>query len=164
MSRRWHHDINATLELLNERFPRTFFMLQQRRRPLKVGIRMLGQALHVYTHNLFYRRAQKQGVPRIDLNGEVAGTVSEADALSAALMTSLAARKPVQAVFKLTPAPTPTPPQPPPEPPQPPKRLSLADLRTAALRRKAVEAGGDQTLDRVDVLPAVTLNQRPRRF
>jgi sRNA-binding protein len=84
-------DIIATIELLCERFPRTFFQYERRRVPLKVGISddvaavlgdaidrgLLGAALGFYTHNLFYRKAQKAGVPRIDLDGNPAGSVSK---------------------------------------------------------------------------------------
>jgi ProP effector len=173
MSRRWHQDIDAILELLSERFRNCFFMFQQRRVPLKIGIaddiiaalgdaidrKLLGQALHVYTNNLHYRMAQKQGAPRIDLDGNEVGTVSEADALSAAKEVILrktalrAAHTPAQAVSKLMRAPASALPPPPPEPPQPSKRAGLADLRAAAQRRKAVEVGGDQTLDHVDARP-----------
>ena len=91
-------DIHATIELLCERFPQAFFQFERRRVPLKIGIRedilavlgdaidrpLLGLALRFYTGNLSYRRAQKAGIPRIDLDGNACGTVSEADAASAA--------------------------------------------------------------------------------
>jgi sRNA-binding protein len=144
-------DIDAAIELLCERFPRAFFMFERRRVPLKIGIHddivailgdaldhnLLGPALRFYTSNFGYRRAQKEGVPRIDLNGDPAGTVSEADALSAAndvarRMAALKERKRSQ--------PTPAAPVPetiaPPPPPSPPKRDGLANLREAARRRK----------------------------
>jgi sRNA-binding protein len=73
-------------------------MFERRRRPLKIGIvddivaalgdkvdrQLLGPALRFYTSNLHYRMSQQLGAPRIDLDGNASGTVSEADAISAA--------------------------------------------------------------------------------
>jgi ProP effector len=128
-------DIDAAIELLCERFPRAFFQFERKRLPLKIGIRdditavicdaidrqLLGMALRYYTDNFGYRRAQKEGAPRIDLNGEPAGTVSEADALDAASdvasrKAALKARKRSQATPAApvleTSAPSPAPPPP----------------------------------------------------
>ena len=93
-------DIDAAIELLCERFPQIFFQFERRRVPLKIGIDddiiasfgdaidrvLLGLAMKVYTNNFGYRTAQKEGagVARIDLDGNPAGVVSEADASSAA--------------------------------------------------------------------------------
>lgn len=147
-------DIDAAIELLCERFPHAFIMFERKRVPLKIGIHgdivailgdtldhnLLGPALRFYTANLYYRRAQKEGVARIDLNGEPAGTVSEADALSAARdvagrMAALQARK--RSTPPVTAAPASAPETvPPAPPPSPPKRDGLASLREAARRRK----------------------------
>jgi sRNA-binding protein len=59
-------------------------MFERPRRPLSVGIlddilarlgdrierQQLGPALRFYTGNVFYRRAQRAGTPRIDLDGQ----------------------------------------------------------------------------------------------
>jgi len=125
--------INTVLELLAEQFPKTFWIHEARRLPLKIGIREdlvavldgavsnkeLKKALRVYTANKVYRSRLIAGATRIDLAGEVAGVVAPEHAVS--------------------------------EPPKPlpiskaaaairakgPKRLSLADLRTAARQRAA---------------------------
>jgi sRNA-binding protein len=97
-------DVDATIELLCERFPRCFFMFERKRLPLKVGIfddiaaqlegaiesRLLSAALTHYCCNLAYRAAQLEGVARIDLDGNPAGAVSDKDALSAARSAILA--------------------------------------------------------------------------
>src|SRR5678810_14001 len=89
--------VNATLALLCQRFPKTFFMYQGRRKPLKIGIRddivavlgneiepkLLHHALRHYTLNFNYLHARTLGAERIDLDGNAAGHVSEEDALSA---------------------------------------------------------------------------------
>jgi sRNA-binding protein len=125
-------------------------MFERPRRPLSVGIlddilarlgdrierQQLGPALRFYTGNVFYRRAQRAGTPRIDLDGNESGTVSEADAASAAAAVSQhkAARRAKQpkTAGPLEPAPTAvvSAPQPPAEPA---KRLAgLSDLREAS--------------------------------
>ena len=72
-----------TLTLLCEKFPATFFMYQDRRKPLKIGIRhdieaILGdtierklilRALKIYIVNIGYLKSQRVGAPRIDLDG-----------------------------------------------------------------------------------------------
>ena len=50
----------------------------------RVEPRQIGAALRFYTSDTEYRRAQRAGAPRIDLDGNQCGTVSEADAASAA--------------------------------------------------------------------------------
>ena len=132
-------DIDATIELLCERFPRAFFRFERMRVPLKLGIRddliaalgdtidpeLIGLALKGY---MAYRRSQLQGAARIDLEGEPAGTVSEADALSAAkdVILRIAALRERQSLAKTqakaSPAPAPETPAPPPPPPPPPPR------------------------------------------
>lgn len=156
MGRKHKANTNAAIELLCERFPHCFFMHEARRVPLKIGIFddlavrldgavepvLIGLALRNYTWNLAYRRSQKQGRPRIDLDGNEAGTVSEADALSAArdVISRTAAlrerKRLARAQAKASPAPKPETSAPP--PPEPPKRDGLSALREAAQRRKAM--------------------------
>jgi sRNA-binding protein len=137
--------LDETLTLLARQFPQCFFVPERERIPLQLGIRgdilkrlgdridrkLLKKTLQRYTDNIHYRMAQQPGVPRIALDGSVCGTVSEADANSAA--KDVARREAAAAIAP---------------PPSPPKRLSLADLREAAQRRKAAGADGDQSLDR----------------
>jgi sRNA-binding protein len=147
--------LDDTIAILCREFPNCFVLFERRRRPLKIGIsadivtalgdqldrKLLGLALRHYTGNLHYRMSQKAGVPRIDLDGNVNGAVSEADAASAARdvagrKAAFTERKRQQPEPEIKPAPSP-PPTPPP-PPEPPRRDSLAALREAAKRRKAV--------------------------
>ena len=153
--------LDATIARLCERFPKTFFMLERKRVPLKVGIYddlvaalggeiarwLIKAALKEYVWNLSYRQSQLQNRPRLDLNGEPCGEVSEADARSAA--SDVAARAAIyrerkrlakaQAKAAAPVKETSAPPSPPPAPPLP-KRLGLADLRAAAQRRKEATA------------------------
>jgi len=78
----------ATLTALALRWPRTFWVLETRRRPLKVGIHLdimaaggfsepeLRAALRAYTVNAAYRRNLVAGAERIGLDGQPAGTVT----------------------------------------------------------------------------------------
>jgi ProP effector len=158
-------DIDATVELLCERFPRSFFQFERRRRPLKLGIRqdleailgdqvdrkLLGAALKQYTNNLGYRQAHKiVGNPRLDLDGNACGEVSEQHALQgrdaiAGIKARIRRRQRAQdkpAADTEAPRTTVKPePETAPPPPvsEPPKRASLADLKAAAQRRKAME-------------------------
>jgi sRNA-binding protein len=84
----------AVIELLAETYPRCFQTYEGRRRPLKVGIhtdiiaalngvatvREIGLALRIYTGNAGYLLACKRGAPRIDLDGNVAGSVTAEEA------------------------------------------------------------------------------------
>ena len=143
---RAYEDAIALIGLLCERFPNAFTMFQKKRRPLKIGIKadiaaalgdaaepqVLGLALRIYTGNVFYRMAQKQGAPRIDLDGNEAGAVSEADALNAAKTIAGLKRQYRQVKSKAAAA------SEPPAPPAPVKKpLGLSELREAAARRKA---------------------------
>ena len=85
---------DAALALLCERWPKCFFMFQGRRLPLKIGIhkdipdgliepKILRLAFRLYVNNPGYLNAMRLGAARVDLNGEVAGTVDENDAKSA---------------------------------------------------------------------------------
>jgi sRNA-binding protein len=89
-----HKDNLAVIELLAETFPACFFVLQQRRRPLKLGIfddvlaaldgvataKEIALALRLYTSNGAYLRACKEGEARIDLNGNAVGCVTTEEA------------------------------------------------------------------------------------
>jgi ProP effector len=113
----------------------------------------LRAAMRFYTGNVGYRRCQTAGADRIDLDGTVAGSVTAEEAANAAksLAALRARRKPGKAIKTkvaagmpakvATPAPevTAKPEREPPrsaEQPAPPRRLGLADLKTAAQRRK----------------------------
>ena len=125
------------LELLCERFPRTFARNPSGRQPLKLGIdrdlvarlggivsrSALKRALGIYTSCLEYRATLIEGAARIDLDGNPAGAVT-ADEAEHALAPRSTKTKP--------------PPSTAPAPPPKPKRLSLEDLRTAARQRKGL--------------------------
>jgi ProP effector len=84
--------------ILAEFWPNCFVLYEQRRRPLKVGIRddlteaaaaaltpaEIALALRHYTSSLPYLRACYTGADRIDLNGQVAGRVTAHEAAQAA--------------------------------------------------------------------------------
>jgi hypothetical protein len=83
-----------TITALADLFPNCFYVFEQRRQPLKLGIRddvlaalngaitlkEAAVALRIYCGNSGYLKACKEGAPRIDLNGEVAGHVSAQEA------------------------------------------------------------------------------------
>jgi len=133
--------IDEVLTLLCARFPKTFFLYEVRRRPLKLGIhhdvvavigksigrKHLRLALSYYAGNHGYLRAQQVGAERIDLDGAVAGTVTEDEAENAKRMLagiSVKRDKPNQ------------------KKPEP-RRDGLAALReAAAARRKQLAARG----------------------
>jgi ProP effector len=139
----------VVIELLAEQFPKCFAVYEQRRRPLKIGIynellaaldgavtkRELHTALGVYTSNPAYLRALVAGAVRIDLNGVPAGTVTQDEAehakqrLIARRLKRLAAPTAAPSTSSISPPPPPS-----------PKRLGLADLKAAALHRKALQA------------------------
>jgi ProP effector len=128
-------DVRPVIAELAAKFPKTFHVFERRRRPLKVGIHldiltrieiepaMLSVVMRVYTSNPFYLRACAAGTPRIDLDGHVVGEVraEQAEGCRLRLTASRTKRRPAAA-----PAPA------------EPRRLSLADLRAAALARKRV--------------------------
>lgn len=128
----------VTLELLAERWPRCFAIFEQRRRPLKLGIDQdiaaaladpftpdeLKSALRFYVGNIGYLLACREGAERVDLDGNVVGAVTAAEAAHAARVIARRQNKTAKPINK----------QP---KPAPPRRLSLADLREAAQRRKA---------------------------
>jgi ProP effector len=131
-----YDEVGAALALLCEAFPKAFSVFEQRRKPLKIGIRQdllvrldgglteieLRQVLRAYTGNRRYRERLLAGAPRFDLDGNPAGMVTaeeEADARKklAAIEANVTAQKELQKA------------------PQP-KRDGLAELRAAAQRRK----------------------------
>jgi sRNA-binding protein len=144
-------EAEAVIVLLAERFPKTFAVFEQRRRPLKIGInsdvlaalngvmtpREIGVALRFYTGNTGYLCAMLRGAWRIDLDGQRAGdvTAEEEQAAKARLAARLAKAKPQQPS-----APKAKPQQQPKIVPAP-KRDSLADLK-AASRRAATRIRG----------------------
>jgi sRNA-binding protein len=88
--------IAAVRQLLHARFPGVFKGKGQMKIPLAIGIhRQLFEAvpelshtkirntLFDYTNGPLYYRALKPGAPRLNLDGTVAGTVSERDAWDA---------------------------------------------------------------------------------
>jgi sRNA-binding protein len=84
--------IIATIALLAERYPNAFFVLGKQRKPLQVGIANhieiddvvrltdLRWALGAYCCSPGYLRSFQAGVPRLDLDGNAAGIVTEAEA------------------------------------------------------------------------------------
>jgi len=85
----------------------------------------LSSALACYVANKAYRRQLLAGAERIDLDGNVAGVVTEDEAQHAkGLLIARRAKKPSRT--------TPTAAQ----PAAPPRRDGLADLKAAAQRRK----------------------------
>jgi ProP effector len=96
--KRKYSEALATIALLAEKYPRAVFMLEARRRPLKIGIdtdliaqldgalkpNELHNALRVYTSAAGYLARMHSGAVRIDLNGEAAGTVTVEAARKAA--------------------------------------------------------------------------------
>jgi ProP effector len=131
----------AAFGVLSRKFPKTFLVDPDLRKPLKIGIdtdlalkldgavepRRLRLVLKLYCGCFSYLRNCKAGAVRVDLDGNEAGLVSTAEAAHASmLLVELKARmKSKKAAATVTP-------QPPPAPP----KLSLADLRIAARPRK----------------------------
>jgi hypothetical protein len=136
------HDKNiaAVLELLAERWPATFSMYDNRRRPLKIGVHLeilaaldgavtadeLSIALRYYVSNRVYRSRLIVGGPRIGLDGAPAGVVTPEQIPTPA--------PPAPSPAPMPPSPAPSPSTPP--SPSPPRRLTFADLRAAAAKRR----------------------------
>lgn len=147
---------DAALALLCQRWPKCFFMYQRRRRPLKIGIhkdipdglikpKILRLAFRLYINNAGYLNGMRLGVARVDLNGEVAGTVDESAAKSAQVRLDgirkfrKNRKQPRQekAVQDVVSAPPPAPSRAPPAGrQQTSQRDSLASLREAARKRR----------------------------
>lgn len=128
-----------TIVALEAAFPSAFAVYQNRRRPLKVGIHLdlaerghagsaVRQALGHYAGNVGYLKAMQAGAARVDLDGQPAGEVTEAEA-EAARQVLVERRADKRRGAKRS---KPTLPAAPP----PKQRLSLADLRAAAQARK----------------------------
>jgi ProP effector len=139
--------IHQTIADLCGRWPKCFSVLEARRRPLKVGIdrdiaaaipdldpTVLSASLRYYCRSIGYLDACRLGMPRIDLQGEPCGSVSEGDAGHAASAYANALqRRAAKRQAKRAPATSPSPTTSP-----APKRLGLADLKAAALARKGL--------------------------
>ena len=140
----------TVIAALAARFPKCFAVPDTRRRPLKVGIdadllAALGnniprtqviRALAMYCSSNGYLERVLTGAWRIDLEGEPAGVVTADDERHAkAKRAAIRARHDTgtQAARRAHGGPAPPPKA---EPPMGPKRLSLADLREAARRRR----------------------------
>ena len=131
------------LALLCAKFPKTFFVYERRRRPLKVGIhrdieavlgaevdqQILGWTIGAYVFNVGYLSSLRVGAERLDLDGNPAGVITEADARFAQRgIKIIKDREQKRAETKR---------EEPPPPRPAPRRDGLAELREAALRRKA---------------------------
>ena len=142
------------IEKLAALYPRCFFVYERKRKPLKIGIHEelgpeFSAALWHYTGNAGYLGASVvAGTPRIDLQGNPAGEITTADADNAAKRLALyrkwrrehqGARRalsdetPRRAVSTDAPGARDSSPQ---QQSTQPKRLGLADLKTAAQARK----------------------------
>lgn len=125
--------VAAVIALLAETFPKCFSVYEGRRRPLKIGIHTdilaavdgaltpleLRKALGVYCANGAYLHSSQEGAQRIDLDGNPAGIVTAEESQHAkARLTARKAFKPTTPELSA------------------PSRLSLADLKAAALARK----------------------------
>jgi ProP effector len=139
--------IAAIIELLCDRFPRTFSRRDPQ--PLKIGIygdvlaalgeagqpRDLQSALRAYTSHAGYLRVLLAGACRIDLDGKPTGTVTSEDekVANARLAESPRAQVPPPEAPAMRPIEEN-------QKPSAPKRLSLADLREAGRRRRQAMA------------------------
>jgi ProP effector len=135
---------DAALALLCERWPKCFFMFPGRCLPLKIGIhkdipdgliepKILRLAFRLYVNNPGYLNAMRLGAARVDLNGEVAGTVDENDAKRAqAHLAGIRKAKESREQKREPPAPTPE------AKPAPQRRDGLAALREAGAKRRTI--------------------------
>lgn len=130
--------IAAAIALLAETFSKCFSVYQERRHPLKIGIDRdiltaldgvitpveLHRAVGFYCANTVYLGHTRTGAWRLDLDGEPAGVVTaDEEAHAKAALVKIKAKKEARAAAAKTQS-------------QPAKRLSLADLKTAAMARK----------------------------
>lgn len=127
----------AVLELLAERFPKTFWMLEARRRPLKIGVHHdilaalngaiepveLSIALRWYCGSKGYLANVLTGAWRLDLDGMPAGTITrEEERYAKRSLTGITAKLQAKVATPKIEKP----------------KDGLAELRAAALQRKAV--------------------------
>src|SRR5262249_42709867 len=132
--------VAAAIMLLAELFPRRFSIFEGRRRPLKLGIHLdlltaldgaitpteLHRALGFYCSNPVYLSHLRKGAWGLDLNGEPAGAVTDdEEAHARETLARIKAKQKARAAAAKAQAPPST------------KRLSLADLKAAALARKS---------------------------
>jgi len=135
--------VAAVIALLAETFPKCFSVYQPRRRPLKIGIHKdilaavdgaltpleLGRGLGAYCSNQAYLEHTRTGAWRLDLDGKPAGVVTaDEEAHAKATLAGIRAKKDARTAAAKAAAQLAS--------PQPAKRLSLADLKAAALARK----------------------------
>jgi sRNA-binding protein len=143
MSQSHNQAVTAAIALLAETFPKCFSVYEGRRRPLKIGIHKdilaavngaltpleLGKALGAYCSNKVYLGHTRKGAWRLDLDGKPAGIVTaDEEAHAKATLAGIRAKKEARTATAKTAAQ--------PAIPQPAKRLSLSDLKAAALARK----------------------------
>jgi ProP effector len=146
---------DALIALLAERFSRIFSVFERRRKPLKVGIAAdlaalgvasvadLKRALRRYCRNSGYLAGLREGAERLDLDGLPAGKVTATEATFAAMLldarrAKAALKKPPDPAKPKPAKPKPKPPaKPAPSRPSAPGRIGLADLKRAAIARRA---------------------------
>jgi ProP effector len=142
-------EIATVIALLAERFPKTFFVFERRRKPLKLRIHLdlqaalagavtpdeLDAALRFYCGNVSYLRATLKGAWRYDLDGNPCGTITAEEEAHA--VTHIAARTAKAAAKKQSGNDK----QPPVAKVSEPKRDGLAALKAAAQRRKGIAVG-----------------------
>jgi ProP effector len=140
-------DSTAVIAQLAALFPKAFAVNHHERKPLKIGIdadivargvaiepRALWRPLRVYCASFGYLRTITAGAERVDLDGNPAGVVTaEAAALALALLAARGDKEKRRQDEKERQGskqkPARTPPQ--------PKRITLADLRKAAEKRRS---------------------------
>lgn len=138
-------DSTAVIAQLAALFPKAFAVNHHERKPLKIGIdadivargvaiEPLWRPLRVYCASFGYLRTITAGAERVDLDGNPAGVVTaEAAALALALLAARGDKEKRRQDEKERQGskqkPARTPPQ--------RKRITLADLRTAAEKRKS---------------------------
>ena len=141
MSRHHNQAATAAITLLAEAFPKCFSVYEGRRRPLKLKIHLdiqaaldgaitpaeLSRALGIYCSNQVYLGHTRNGAWRLDLDGKPAGTVTaDEEAHAKATLAGIKAKKEARTATATAAA----------QPVITPKRLSLNDLKAAALARK----------------------------
>src|SRR5262249_12241240 len=154
--------VAAAIALLAELYPKCFSIYEGRRRPLKIGIHKdilaavdgvitpaeLHGALGFYCSNPVYLGHLRKGAWRLDLNGEPAGGVTRDEAAHAReMLARIKTKKANRAMAAKAQAKAQAPPA---------KRLSLADLKAAALARK-------QGVSQEEINHAQTATSRPGR-